>query len=628
MKKNVATTGLVLGALGVVFGDIGTSPLYAFQAIFGHSGQHLSVSKNSVYGIISLIIWSVTIVVSIKYIGFLMRADNKGEGGIMALVAQMKEGVIKRHNKTLLTFLGLIGVALFYGDSAITPAISVMSAVEGLQVNTPSLGSLVVPITLIILSSLFWVQKYGTNLIGKLFGPVMLLWFITIGLAGAFQVASQPSVLAALSPIAAINFYIEQPLAAFVSMGAVVLAITGAEALYADMGHFGRPPISRAWFLLVFPALVLCYMGQGSLLLENPQITDGIFFRLFPDVLRFPVVILATAATLIASQSVISGAFSLTRQAIQLNFLPKMRLSYTSKWSAGQIYLPLINFLLFVSVAFLVLFFRSSDRLASAYGIAVSGTLAIDTILFLAVMRTIWKKSMLYVGIVAIIFLSVDALFVTSNLTKIFHGGWIPLLIASFILVIMLTWQRGQQIVAIKRRQMEGSLKKFITEVRSKKTKIVRVPGQVVYIGHHPGFTPLALRASVEDLHELHEKVVIVYVETSNESHVPDDERAVFNDLGYNDGISELRLTYGFNDVPNIPRDLEKLKGLSPELNFEAKEASYFISRSKLLPARKRNLAKWRKALYIMLANNSYSRSDYFHLPVNKTVEIQTLVEL
>lgn len=627
-KKNATAVGLAFGALGVVFGDIGTSPLYAFQAIFGFGGQQLRVSEVNVLGIISLIIWSVTIVVSIKYIGFLMRADNEGEGGIMALVALIKSTAIRERYKGAFVFLGLIGIALFYGDSAITPAISVLSAVEGLEVNTPGVSSFIVPFTLIILASLFWVQKYGTGLIGKLFGPVMLVWFLAIGAAGAGQVIQSPGVLAALSPLAAVNFFVAEPVTAFIAMGAVVLAITGAEALYADMGHFGRPPIARAWFFVVFPALVLCYMGQGAILLNDPGATESIFFKLFPSNLHILVVALATLATLIASQSVISGAFSLTRQAMQLNFLPKMRVRYTSSWSAGQIYLPFINLLLFVAVAFLVLFFGSSERLANAYGLAVSGTLAIDTVLFIVVMRVLWKRSLAVVLAAALVFVSVDLLFVTSNLVKILHGGWIPMAIACVILVIMQTWRKGQQIVAKKRRAKEGSLEQFISDIRSNKLKVTRLPGQVIYIGHHPGFAPLALRASVEDLHELHEKVVIVFVETATQAHVPDSKRAVFNDLGYDDGISELKLTYGFHDTPDIPKDLKKLQHLSPELDFDLDAVSYFISLTKVVPAKRHNLAGWRKSLYALLARNALSRSDYHKLPVNRTVEVQTLVEL
>jgi KUP system potassium uptake protein len=629
-KRNATIAGLTLGALGVVFGDIGTSPLYALQAIFGSTGQHLAINQLNVHGIISLVIWSVTLVVSIKYVSFIMRADNKGEGGIMALVAQVKSSTLISKYKWLFVSLGLIGVALFYGDSVITPAISVLSAVEGVKLIAPSFASLVLPITLIVLLLLFWVQRYGTAFIGRLFGPVMLGWFTVIGVAGAWQIWLHPGILAALSPLVAIDFFITQPALAFVAMGAVVLAITGAEALYADMGHFGRPPIRKAWFFVVFPSLMLCYMGQGALLLHINGAVDGAFFMLFPSSLHIPIILLAMTATFIASQSVISGAFSLTRQAIQLNFLPKLRIHYTSDKTAGQIYIPFVNFLLFIAVMSLVIFFGSSEKLANAFGVAVSGTLAVDTVLFLVVARTIWKKSLGVVVFGAIVFLSVDLLFIASNMVKISHGGWIPIAIAAGILVVVYTWRQGQDIIKKKQRGREGKLETFIADLRERKPSVTRIPGQVVYIGHHAGYTPLALRVSVEELHELHEKVVIVYVETSTLAHVPAEDRAVFDSLGTSDdGISELRLLYGFHDLPNIPRDLEQLRHLSPELDFDSNETSYFVSLTKVVPGKHRNhFARWRKSLYCLLANSALARSDYYRLPIDKTVEVQTLIEV
>jgi KUP system potassium uptake protein len=629
IKKRPALAALTLGALGVVFGDIGTSPLYALQAVFSRSGQGLATNPPNIYGILSLIIWSITLVVSIKFVGFLMQAHNGGEGGVMAQVALLKGSkALSRHSKWLVVAIGLIGVSLFYGDSAITPAISVLSAVEGMKIITPSLSTYVVPVTVTILALLFWLQKYGTNLIGKLFGPVMLLWFITIGLAGSWQIWQHPSVLGALSPLRAIGFFAEQPVLAFVAMGAVILAITGAEALYADMGHFGRGPISRAWFLLVFPALALCYMGQGALLLDQPHLTQGIFFHLFSPDLQLPVVLLATIATVIASQSVISGAFSLTRQAIQLNFLPKLVIHHTSDRAEGQIYIPFVNFLLFAAVIVLVITFGASERLAGAYGIAVSGTLLADTLLFSSVLYFLWRKPASLVFCFGVFFLAVDLLFISASAGKILHGGWIPLLIAGIILVVVDTWQDGQRIVTKKRRFQEGKLEKFIDDVHNRKLPVVRVPGQAVYIGHHPGFTPLALRTAVEDLHELHDKVVIIFVETLPVAHVPQDQRASFDGLKYNDGISQLRLSYGFHDLPNIPRDLKAVRRLSPELDFDVADAAYFISLTKVLVGKRHILAYWRKSLYCLLANNSLSRSDYYKLPINQTVEVRTLIEL
>lgn len=625
-KKGIA--GLTLGALGVVFGDIGTSPLYALQAIFGPVGQNLEISETNVYGIISLVIWSVTMVVSVKYIGFVMRADNKGEGGIIALAALVKSTTLGSHLKWFFIFLGLVGIALFYGDSAITPAISVLSAVEGLKVINPDLSSYILPITLGILTFLFVIQRFGTKLIGRLFGPVMLLWFVSIAAGGLWQIFQHPNVLIALSPLSAIQFFVGQPHIAFVAMGAVVLAVTGAEALYADMGHFGRKPIARAWFFLVFPALALCYMGQGALLINSVGTASSSFILLFPEAVRIPMVILATLATLIASQSVISGAFSLTRQAIHMNFLPKMLVRHTSEREVGQVYLPFINGALFIAVILLVIFFGSSEKLANAYGIAVSGTLAIDTILFVVVLRSLWRKNIGYVALAAVVFLSLDLLFVASNLSKVFHGGIFPLLIAGLIFLVIHTWIKGQRIVSEEREQMEAPLEKFVESVRTAKPPITRVPGHAVYISHHPGLTPLALHSTVEELHELHEKVVVVSVDVTDTARVPIEERAKFDSLGFVDGISYVGLSYGFSDTPDIPKTLGSLRHLSPELDFDPESVSYFISLSKIVPSERHNLARWRKALYIIMARNAVSQSDYYKLPTNRTVEMRTLIDL
>jgi KUP system potassium uptake protein len=504
----------------------------------------------------------------------------------------------------------------------------VLSAVEGLRSVSLDLDRLIVPITLILLSFLFWIQRYGTAFVGRIFAPVMLVWFITIALAGAWQIAAHPQALAALSPLPAIAFFASQPLVAFLSMGAVILVVTGAEALYADMGHFGRRPIARAWFLLVFPALILCYMGQGAVLLQQPSATLSPFMALFPDSLRIPVVILATAAALIASQSVISGAFSLTRQAIQLDFLPKMRVVHTSLREAGQIYLPFINALLFGAVVFLVMVFGSSARLANAYGIAVSGTLAIDTILFLVVARAVWRKPLGLVLAGALMFVTTDLLFVAASLPKILESGWLPVALAGMVLLLILTWYAGQRIVSAERRALEGSLQDFIDRIRRARPAVKRVPGCAVYIGHHASLAPLALHAAVEKLHVLHERVVIVTVRVTTAAHIPEHQRAEFDSLAYDDGISHLRLSYGFHDSPNIPRTLASLRGLSPELDFDPATAAYFISLSKVVPSRRPNLGSWRKALYIMMARNALSTSDYYKLPPERTIEMRTLIEL
>lgn len=626
-KKGISL--LTIGALGVVFGDIGTSPLYAMKVIFGSSSYSLPINELNVLGILSIIIWSITIIVSVKYIYFLMRANNDGEGGIIALIALINNKSGKYKLMPFFIFLGLVGVALFYGDSVITPAISVLSAVEGLNVVTPSLSHLIVPITIMLLTLLFWIQKYGTGLIGKLFGPIMLVWFISIGLAGANTVIQNPNILVALSPFSAFNFITHEPLVAFLAMSAVTLAITGAEALYADMGHFGRKPISRAWFLIVFPALALCYMGQGALLLNNPASINNPLVLLFPEVLRFSFIILATFATLIASQSVISGAFSLTQQAVHLNFLPKMLIKHTSNREAGQVYLPFVNYSLYVAVLLLVIVFGSSAGLANAFGMAVSATLAIDTILFAIVARLLWKKSIIYVASALLVFLSLDLILVTSNVSKILKGAWIPLLIAFAILLLITTWIKGSRIIKKEREQIEGPLQEYIDDIRHAKPPIPRINGLAVYISHHKGLAPMALRATIEKLHELHKQVIIVTVEITNYPHVLYGERIKFDELKYkDDGICQVNLKYGYHDTINVPKTLSTLPEYSPELDFDKDEASYFVSLSRVVPTNNHRMAKWRKYLYTFMAKNATSSVDYYKLPIDQTVEMRSLIKL
>lgn len=627
--RKKAMTALAVGALGVVFGDIGTSPLYALHAVFGPVGQHLAINQTNVYGIISLIVWSVTLVVSLKYIGFVMRANNRGEGGIMALVSLIKSGQLPAHYKRWLIIIGLVGVSLFYGDSAITPAISVLSAVEGLKVVAPGLHALILPITFGILAGLFWIQKYGTGVIGRLFGPAMLVWFAVMALGGGWQVWQHPEVLMALSPLQAISFFVDQPAVAFTAMTAVVLAITGVEALYSDMGHFGRPPIARAWFWVVFPALTLCYMGQGALLVARPGAVDNSFVLMFPAVVQFSVVLLAMVATVIASQSVISGAFSLTRQAVQLNFLPRMLVRHTSDRETGQIYVPFVNLALFVAITLLVFAFGSSAKLAGAYGMAVSGTLATTTILFLVIMRTIWGRSRRFVALMACIFGPVDLLFVTSNLSKLKHGAWFPLTLAAVIFLLIDTWMRGRRIIQQERETLEGPLQAFVDEIRSMQPPLKRIPGEAVYISHHPDRASLALHATVNELHELSQKVVLVTVNTTDTAHVPEAERAVFDDLRYkDDGISHVTLYYGFHDSPNIPHALSTLSRTNPELAFDPTKAAYFISLSKVTTTNRHNLSRWRKSLYSLMARNALSTTDYYKLPTERTLEMRSLIKL
>jgi KUP system potassium uptake protein len=626
VQKNKKMLFLMIGSLGVVFGDIGTSPLYAFNIAINSVYDPAVDSASTVYGLVSLILWTITLVVSIKYISFIMRADNKGEGGVMALVSLINSSKIKR--KSLYIGLGIIGVALFYGDSVITPAISLISAVEGISVVAPTLNSIVVPITLLMVLLLFGVQKYGTANLGKYFGPIMVIWFTVIGVGGLSQIAQQPSILNSISPFEGLGFITANPKVAFLSMGLVVLTITGAEALYADMGHFGRKPISKTWFYIVFPALALCYMGQGALVLRDPSSLDNTFFLLFPSIVRLPIVVLATVTTLIASQAVISGAFSITRQAIQLNFLPRMTVIQTSAKTIGQIYLPLVNILMMFIVLTLVVLFRSSENLSGAYGIAVSGTLAIDSILFLVIIRKFWNRSKLFVGLYAVIFLTLDFILVFANLPKILEGGWLPILIAILFILIAISWIRGQYSATKKRLSIELPLQEYITKLQNGNIHLARLPGRAIYIGHHIGLTPTAMITAVEELHELHEQVVIVYVKTSSESHIPPNERVVFDELGYADGISQVTITYGFHDSPNIPKALSSIRNLSPEVNFDPHLASYFVSLTKIVLSKERTMPTWQKKLYIIMHRNALSLSDYYKLPTANTVDIHTLIKI
>ncbi|MFL5846371.1 MAG: potassium transporter Kup [Solirubrobacteraceae bacterium] len=621
---------LTLGALGVVFGDIGTSPLYALQTVFHADHGAVPTTHSAVYGVLSLIVWSVTIIVSLKYVTFIMRADNGGEGGIMALIALIQRvGLSGRRAKMMLVALGIFGAALFYGDGMITPAISVMSAVEGLEVVSPSLHSLVVPIALGILTGLFVIQRFGTATIGRVFGPVMAVWFTILAIAGVGQIAAHPSILRALSPTYAVQFFVEHGGTAFIAMGSIVLAVTGAEALYADMGHFGRRPIRRAWFLLVFPALTLNYFGQGALILDDPARISSPFFLLFPDWSRVPMVVLATLATVIASQAVISGAFSVTRQAVSLGFLPRVTIRHTSEHEVGQVYVPAVNWGIFVAVAALVVGFGSSVALASAYGIAVTGTLAIDTILFFVVVRTLWRRPLWLVVTGATLFLIVDLAFFSANLTKVLHGGWFPLVIALIVFTLLTTWQKGREIVAANRAQVEGSLRTFVEDIHAWDPPIYRPPGTGVFLNASRESTPLAMRANVEHNHTLHEHVVIISIEVQNVPHVPEDEQVVIDDLGYSDdGISHVTARLGFQDDTNVPGILELAIAAGLERPCDLDTASFFVSKMSIVASENGRMSPLRKRLFLALARNSSDPVPYFHLPDERTVTMGSHVPL
>ena len=621
---------LTLGALGVVFGDIGTSPLYAVHTVFTANHHAVHASPGEVYGVISLVLWSITMIVSVKYVSFILRADNGGEGGIMALTALLQGARLKSATKLTLITLGIVGASLFYGDGVITPAISVLSAVEGLKVAAPSLGSLVLPITVAVLTMLFAIQRYGTKLIGSLFGPVMAIWFGALALIGVVEIAQHPGVMRALSPTYGAQFFLDHGGVAFVALGSVVLAVTGAEALYADMGHFGRPPIRRAWFLLVFPALTLNYLAQGSLVLRSPKGIANPFFLLFPAWAQLPMVFLATVATVIASQSVISGAFSVTRQAVQLGFLPWLTIRHTSEREIGQIYVPAINLSLFVAVVAIVIAFGSSAALASAYGVAVTGTFILNTILFLAVARLLWHKPKRLIALGAAVFLTVEVAFFAANLTKVAHGGWLPLAIAFTGFTVLKTWRKGRDIVTVNRSREEGPLRDFIDKLDARDYPVQRVPGTAVFLNANPKTAPLALRANVEHNHVLHERVIIVSIETVPVPHVSDVDRLVADHLGHPaDGITGLTARFGFQDEPNVPATLRLASERHLlESTIDVDHASYFLSQITIVPTDAPGMSSWRKRLFLTMTHNAANPAVYFRLPDDRTVTMGERIDL
>jgi KUP system potassium uptake protein len=629
-RRQLGMAALALGALGVVFGDIGTSPLYALQTVFSADHHAVKPTEGDVFGVISLVFWSITLIVSIEFVLFIMRADNDGEGGILALIAKVEGAPLRSARaKAVLIGLGMFGVALFYGDGIITPAISVLSAVEGVEVVAPSLESLVLPITIAVLAGLFAIQRFGTHVIGRVFGPVMAVWFAVIAAAGLGRIVAHPAIVKALSPHHGLEFFIDHPGIAFISLGAIVLTITGAEALYADMGHFGRKPISRAWFFVVFPALTLNYMGQGSLILDTPSAIDSPFFLLIPHWGRIPMVVLATVATVIASQSVISGAFSVTRQAVQLGFLPRLTIRHTSAREIGQVYVPAINWFLLGAVVLLVLGFGSSTSLASAYGIAVTGTITVDTLLFLVVARVLWRKPGWLVALGAAVFFTVDLAFLGANLTKVEHGGWFPLTVGAAVFTVLSTWKRGSEKVHAARVEEEGSLRSFVEELRAMEPPAVRVPGTAVYLNARRETTPLALRAGVEHTRALHEAVVIISIETTKAPYVPESERLVVDSLGYeDDGISHLTARFGFQDAPDVPRLLALAEETGLECEIDREGAVYFLSQVAVTPTGAAGMRGWRKRLFVAMSRNAASPVDYFRLPGERTVSIGSRIEL
>ncbi len=631
-RRATAQGALAVGALGVVFGDIGTSPLYTVQTLFNPSDPHpVKVSHDTIFGIVSLIFWSVTIIVTVTYVLLVMRADNDGEGGIMALIALIRRRALPGGNraKVILAALGIFGASLFFGDSMITPAISVLSAVEGVQVAAPSVSGLVIPITVAIIVVLFLVQRLGTGAVGRVFGPVMVVWFTVLGALGVRGIATHPVILEALSPSYAIGFLFGHFGTAFFSLTAVVLAVTGAEALYADMGHFGRPPIRRAWLLVVFPACILNYLGQGALILGHPASISNPFFLLAPGWARLPMVFLATVATVIASQAVISGAFSVAHQAGQLGYLPRLRIQYTSEELMGQIYVPWINWLLLVAVLTLVLAFRTSAALAYAYGTAVTGTITITTLLFFYYARHRWRWPLWIVLAGGGVLIAIDLLFLAANLTKLTHGAWFPLLIGITVFTIFTTWQRGRELVTLARVREEGPLPEFIAQLHAMKPPLHRVPGTAIFLNRGKATAPLALRANVEHNEILHQEVLILSIETMPAPHISDAERLQIDDLGYaDDRITHVTARFGYMDQTNVPGLLPLIRDADTESPLDEERLSYFVSRIELVQGHAPGMSRWRKRLFIATSRITADAAEYFRLPRERTVIMGSRIEL
>ncbi|MFF0494360.1 potassium transporter Kup [Nocardia sp. NPDC004068] len=629
---DTARWALVVGALGVVFGDIGTSPIYTLQTVFDPGDPHpVPVRADNVFGVVSLVFWSVVIIVTVTYVLLAMRVDNDGEGGIMALITLIRRWSApgERRIAAWLTALGILGAALFFGDSMITPAISVLSAIEGVEVVQPSLKDLVVPLTACVISALFLVQRRGTAVVGRMFGPVMFIWFTTIAALGVAGITRHPAILRALSPTYALGFLGHHFGTAFFALAAIVLSVTGAEALYADMGHFGRRSITRAWLLLVFPACALSYLGQGALILDDPAHISSPFFLLAPGWARLPLVLLATAATVIASQAVITGAYSVAAQAAQLGYLPRLRIVHTSESTIGQIYVPWINWLLLVSVLTLVFAFRSSTALAFAFGMAVTATITITTLLFFYLAHARWHvpRWMIALGVTPLV--SLDLLFVAANLTKLLHGAWLPLLIGLTAFTIMTTWERGRALVSAERLRREGPLPQFIAEIATGTAPITRVPGTAIFLNRGKHTVPLALRANIEHNHVRHEHIVIVSIRTEPMPRVHDADRVALDHLGVDDdGITHVTARYGYMETPDIPAALALVDPGDTEGPLDLDHATYFLSTIELRRGPAPTMALWRKRLFIATSYITADAADHFGLPRDRTIIIGSKIEL
>ncbi len=616
--------GLALGSIGVVYGDIGTSPLYALrEAVNAATGPDQIATPGAVYGVLSLILWALIFIVTLKYVIVLLRADNNGEGGTLTLMALARKAV--GDNAAFVVMLGIIGAALFFGDALITPAISVLSAIEGLK-DVQSIGSqiepYIVPITVAILLALFAVQARGTARVASLFGPIMMIWFVAIAAAGVIWVAAKPSVLLALNPYYGIAFLSGHGIVGLVTLGAVFLAVTGAEALYADLGHFGRRPIQGAWLVVVFPALAANYLGQGALVLADPVAIKNPFFLLYPEIFRLPMVLLATAATVIASQAVITGAYSLTRQAIALGLLPRLEIRHTSEEQEGQIYMPRVNAYLLTGVLLLVALFRSSSALASAYGIAVTGTMVVTAVMAFIVVHKVWGWSLPATIALITPFVLVDSTFLMANLLKVIEGGWVPLALASVVMVVMYTWRRGTKLLFDKTRRQETPLDDLVAMLEKKPPQ--RVTGTAVFLTSDPASAPTALMHSLKHYKVLHEKNVILSIETDHRPRVPQEERVRIEPVGQT--FSRVTLRFGYMERPNVPQAL----GIARKLGwlFDIMSTSFFVSRRKLRPAARSSMPAWQDRLFISLARAANDATDYFQIPTGRVVEVGTQVTI
>ncbi len=613
---------LALGALGVVYGDIGTSPLYAFRESLGENYGLLPTPGN-VLGILSLIFWALIIVITIKYISFVTRADNHGEGGILALTSLVTPLQVKRGGgRWLLVILGLFGASLLYGDGMITPAISVLSAVEGLSVATPLFDPYIIPITIVILVLLFLTQRFGTGSVGRVFGPVMILWFSTLAVLGLVQIVQRPDVLVAVSPLYGLRFFLQNGALGFFVLGSVFLVVTGGEALYTDMGHFGKRPIRLAWLVLVLPALLLNYFGQGALILADPDAAHNPFYRMVPEWGLYPVVILATMATVIASQALISGAFSLTMQAVQLGYIPRLEIQHTSSREFGQVYIPAINWVLMIACIGLVLGFRSSSNLAAAYGVGVSTDMVITTILFFVVAHERWRWKLLGAGLLAGLLLIVDLSFFGANILKVPQGGWFPLVIAVIVFTLLTTWKRGRLILSERLDERVEPLSQFLGEITEHPPN--RVPGTAIFMFRSPVHTPYSLAQNLKTNKVLHERVILLSVETEEKPRVKRSQRVTLTPLG--NEFYQVVMHFGFMEQPNVPRVLRSVWPNGAEIALS--DVTYFVGRETVFATKRPGMALWREQLFAVMSRNALSASSFYHLPPGQVVELGAQVEL